>query len=193
MEKPDEILMLEHQQGDQEAVAILFKRYQRPIFNFALRILGNRADAEDVTGDVFLSVSSKKDTYEPRGKFSTWIYTITRNACLTRIRRRKPMFSLSWKPEHSEEEKDWDIPDPGSTPREAANQKDLASKVASAVKALPLPQKEALVLREYQGLSYEEISQVLNCSLEQVKILIFRGRERLKKELPSFIAEEKYG
>ena len=91
------------------------------------------------------------------------------------------------------EYKEWDVPDTAPLASDELNKKDTAIYVKKAIAKLPVLQKEALVLREYHNLSYEEISQVLNCSLEQVKILIFRGRERLKKELPAFIAEEHNG
>ncbi len=190
MDKQDEDLILEFQQGKSEALEMLYHRYKQPILNFSLRILSNRADAEDVTAEVFLVLFSKKDSYRSKAKFSTWIFTVAYNACITRIRKRKRVVSLWFTKDDDPEEKEWEIPDPNSLPSEDLAKKETALQVKRAIQNLPELQKEALVLREYHNLSYEEISQILDCSLENVKILIYRARERLKKTLPSFLREE---
>ena len=84
MARHDEELIIEYQQGSEEAFEMLFQRYKKPILNFALRILGNRADAEDITADVFLIRFTKKNLYKPDAKFSTWLFTVARNACITK-------------------------------------------------------------------------------------------------------------
>lgn len=190
MSKQDEELIAEYQQGNDEALNMLFHRYKMPVFNFALRLLGNRAEAEDAASEVFLVLVSKKEAYQPKAKFSTWLFTVTRNACIDRIRKRKNIFSL-WFTNSSGEQEQWEIPDDdGETAAEHAARRETAHQVKSVIELLPPMQKEALILREYQGLKYEEIAHILGCSLENVKVLIFRARERLRVELASSILED---
>jgi len=181
---------MDYQMGDQDAVGVLFQRYNKPVFNFALRMLMNRADAEDVTGDVFLILFSKKYTYNPQAKFSTWLFTVVRNNCIDKIRKRKKMTYMWFRKNKDHEMEEWDPSDNRDIPSDQLLHKEEASMVKAAIKKLPWNQREALILREYQKLNYEEISKILNCSLENVKILIFRARERLRQELSSFIKED---
>ncbi len=186
----DEQLMLNFQAGDKGALSVIFERYKTSVFNFCLRILGNRPDAEDITGEVFLSLFSKQYSYEQKAKFSTWIYTIARNSCIDRLRKRKFNVSL-WFTNKDEEEGFWDVEDKSELQREAMADREQSRMVRKAILGLPLEQKEAIILREYQGLAYEEIAKVLGCSLGKVKVLIFRARESLRTELSSFIEEVK--
>lgn len=193
MPTPDEELIFEYQRGNREAFEMIFERYKKPILNYCWRILGNRADAEDATGDVFTSVLSQKDSFKPQAKFSTWLFTIAHNACISKLRKRKPVFSLWVKKDDHEEMEEWAIPDPKPLPHAELLEKERMEAVKKAILKLPEAQKEALVLREYQELSYEEISSILGCSKENVKILIFRARERLRMELLSFFKEDRHG
>ena len=187
----DEQLILEFQAGNKDCVSMIFERYKTPIFNFCLRYLGNRPDAEDATGDVFLKLFSHQYTFDPGAKFSTWIYTIARNSCIDRIRKRKFSVSLWFTAREDGSEGYWDIEDPSEVSRDQLAQKEVTQSIRVGIRKLPLEQKEALILREYQGLSYEEIAKVLGCSLEKTKVLIFRARENLRKELSSLIQEGK--
>ena len=183
----DENLMEDYRlSGDSEVMAIIYQRYKAKILNFALRILANRAQAEDVTGEVFLTLFSNKYTSDRNAKFSTWLYTVARNKCIDHIRKRNNVFSL-WFKSSTGEEGQFAIADENEIPRDELIKKEAASEVKNALAKLPNNQKEALVLREYQQLSYEEISQVLDCSLENVKVLIYRAREQLRVELKSFL------
>ena len=189
MEQSDEDIMLKFQQGNDGAVTMIFERYQNPILNFCLRILGNRADAEDVTGDVFLALFSKKYSFQPQAKFSTWLYTIARNNCIDRIRKRKNIISVWFTSKEDGSTEQWDIEDKGNLSHEELANKETAHQVRLAITKLPLEQKEAIILREYNKLNYDQIAQILNCSLEKTKVLIFRGRENLREQLASFLKE----
>jgi RNA polymerase sigma-70 factor (ECF subfamily) len=192
MEQSDEEIMMDYQSGrEPEAVSIIFFRYKSRILNFCLRILGNRADAEDVTGDVFLTLFSRKYVYDSKAKFSTWLYTVARNRCISRMRNRQNIVSVWFSSQGSNTHEQWEIEDSEDLAIEQLAKREAASCVKRAIRQLPYEQREALILREYHRLSYDEISQILNCSLEKVKILIFRGRECLRKELKSFIEEER--
>lgn len=168
----------------------IFTRYKKPVFNFAFRFLANRAEAEDVASDVFLTVVSGRYQYSPNAKFSTWLFTVTRNACISRIRSGKKMFSLWFKTEQGEEEQ-LDVADPSlSRPDDALLKEEQSVFLEKALAHLPLGQREAIILKEFQNMRYEEIAKVLNCSLSNVKILIFRGRENLRRELKTSGLEE---
>ncbi len=188
-EQTDEQLMLDFQRGDDNAVQIIFKRYKSPLLNFSLRILGNRADAEDVTSDVFLTLFDRKYTFHPEAKFSTWLFTVTRNRCLSQLRKKKGISSLWFYSKEDETSKPLEIEDAHAFSKADLEEKEMGVLIQQAIQRIPLEQKEALVLREYHQMSYDEISQVLDCSLEKIKILIFRAREKLRQELTPFIEE----
>jgi len=191
MEERDEDIMLAYQIGAQpEVIKVIFFRYKTRILNFCLRMLGNRADAEDVIGDVFLALFAKKYVYDPKAKFSTWLYTVARNSCISRIRKRKKVVSVWFSSKGGRSTPDqWDVEDHQDSASDQLGKREAALCVRKAIGQLPYEQREAVVLREYHRLSYEEISRILNCSLEKVKILIFRGRGQLKEELKSFMEE----
>ena len=187
MTKPDDELIADYQKGDTKALEMLFDHYKKPVLNFALRITGNRADAEDVVSDVFMAVFINKDRYQPKAKFSTWLFTIARNSCINKLRKKKNIFSMWVQNNQSGDYELLDVPDTETMPDRLVKEKEVAAHVKNAIAKLPETQREALVLREYQNFSYEEISQILGCSLENVKVLIFRARERLRQELSSFM------
>jgi len=189
MERQDEDLILGYQQGQVEDFNQLFARYKRPVFNFSLRILNNRADAEDVTSEVFMRLHEKRQYYQPqRAKFSTWLFTIAHHCCISQLRRPRPNISL-WIRKDNGEEKEWNIPDTQPSVPQEMIRREEGREVRRAIAKLPDQQKEALILREYHQFSYQEIAQIMSCSLEQVKILIFRAREFLRNTLPHLNAE----
>ena len=168
---------------------MIFERYKNRVLNFCLRILGNRADAEDATGEVFLAVFEQKYTYDPKARFSTWLFTVARNCCINRIRKRKTTISLWFNSKDNDDEGPWDIPDSKPLSSQELERKETAVRVRKAIQHLPPQQREAIILREYHDFTYEQIAQILKCSLEKVKILIYRARESLRGELNSFQQE----
>ena len=183
MNKKDEELMMESKLGDREALVEIFHRYKVSLFNYAFRILGNRADAEDVVSDVFLVLSSPNTIYTPKAKFSTWLYTIAHNACISRIRKRKKFLYMWFKRKKDDTYTELDIPSEQNPVSLNTDEKNAISQIKGAIKKLPLEQREAIVLRVYQNLSYAEISEALGYSISKVKVLIFRAREKLRRKL----------
>lgn len=179
--------MMNFNAGNQGSLEVLFKRYQKPVFNFAWRRLGHRADAEDVTAEVFTKLASGKVAYEPRAKFSTWIFTMTRNHAISKLRKQKVFYPLSFFKTQSGDSAPEDRADPKPLASEIISQKESSLQVSEAIAKLPLNQREAIVLREYHELTYDEIAETLDCSLANVKMLIFRARETLRVELASVL------
>lgn len=187
MSRTDEELMRALQSGDGTAMNQIFQNNKKRIFNFCYSLLGHRADAEDIAGDVFVSVLKNRDQYDSTRTFSTWIFTIARNMCFNRMRVRKHSVSMWFTQPGSHQSEEWDIESKEDDSRDALLKKERAQHVCQAIAKLPFEQKEALELRQYQGFSYAEISEILDCSLEKVKILIYRAKENLRSELAAFI------
>jgi len=188
---PDAALMLRVKRGDRAAFEELVARYQQPVLNFIFRTLPDSAEAEDLAQGVFVQVWKSAARYEPAAKFSTWLFTIARNLCLNELRRRSrhPADSLD-APAHSDsdEPRGHGIEDK----REAAApdtllRGELEAKVSEAVAALPENQRTALLLWQREEMAYEDIAEVLDCSLSAVKSLIHRSRETLKARLKPYL------
>jgi len=187
--RSDEDIVLDFQSGHEEAIQMIFSRYKTRILNFCLRLLGNRADAEDATAEVFLTLFAKKYAFNPQAKFSTWLFTVARNSSISRIRKRKQAVSLWFQDRETETWQHLEPEDQKDQSREFLERGETADHVRWAISQLPYEQREAIVLREYHDFKYEQIAQILNCSLEKVKILLFRAREQLRIELASFVKE----
>jgi len=187
---PEVALMLRVQRGDRDAFAELVARWQQPVWSFVLRSLGNESDAEDVAQAVFVQAWKAAGRYRPTARFSTWLFTIARNLCLNELRRRArhPAESLEAPAVSGEEHTRPQLPDTAQPqPGEALLLRELESRLAAALAALPETQRTALLLSQRDELSYEEISAVLGCSLNATKSLIFRARETLKHRLKRYL------
>ena len=186
----DTVLMLRVKEGDRLAFTALVEKYKQPVMNLAFRTLKDGTEAEDVAQLVFLQVYKAAPRYAASAKFSTWLFTIARNVCLNEIRRRTrhPADSL-------------DEPAPGDDETSARQHADLRSaappdellrdeleaKVEEALAALPENQRTAILLWQRDESSYEEIAEVLGCSVSATKSLIHRGREALKERLKPYL------
>jgi len=167
----------------------LFERYQSMIFNLAYQILGDREEALDVAQEVFLAIYRKMDTFRGESSLKTWIYRIAVRRAANRFRwwnrlRRRGTVSLE---EHlsrnPERELTWDLTSKARSPEEALLLQEEREGVKQMLNALPLQQRIAVIMRDIEGLSYEEIAESLNVSLGTIKSRIARGREILKHHL----------
>lgn len=187
---PDAAVMLRVKRGDVRAFEELVEKYKQPVINVIARTLRDPTEAEDLAQNVFVQVFKSADRYKATAKFSTWLFTIARNLCLNEIRRRSrhPAESL----ETSQSDND-DLPARQFedvkifSPGENALQGELEEKVQAALKELPENQRTAILLCRQDELSYEDISEVLGCSLSATKSLIHRGRETLKEKLKPYL------
>jgi RNA polymerase sigma-70 factor (ECF subfamily) len=159
-------VVLRARRGDQAAFAQIVTLYQKPIFNYVLRMVGDREVAEEVTQDVFLRVHQNLGRFSFRSKFTTWLFRIAKNRALDELRsdpRRQLRTEL--------EEETVAVDD---APVERAETIDA---IWRAVEALPAELKMALLLRDVAGFSYAEIMEIAEASLPTVKWRIFRARE----------------
>lgn len=187
---PDAALMLRVKQGDTAAFTALVEKYKQPILNLAWRTVGDPTEAEDLAQNVFVQAWKSADRYQATAKFSTWLFTIARNLCFNEIRRRvrHPAESLDQTRDDSEEQPMHQVVDKriAAAPDEMLRG-ELEDKVDAALLALPENQRTALLLCRQEELSYEEIAEVLGCSLSATKSLIHRARETLKAKLKPYL------
>lgn len=187
---PDAALMLRVQRGDRAAFTELVGKYQQPIYNFILRTLRDETEAEDLAQNTFVQVWKSAQRYKANARFTTWLFTIARNLCLNEIRRRSrhPAESLDGFVSGDDEQVAPQIEDRAAAqPAGEVLQGELESKLAEALAALPENQRTAILLCQRDELSYDEIAEVLDCSLSATKSLIFRGRETLKARLKAYL------
>jgi RNA polymerase sigma-70 factor (ECF subfamily) len=187
---PDAALMLRVQRGDRRAFEALMARHAQAVANFLYHSLGDAAEAEDLTQNVFLQVYKSAARYRVTAKFTTWLFTIARNLCLNELRRRArhPALSLDAPPPEFEDAPARAVPDTRPDgPVDTLLLSELEAKIQEALGDLPEAQRTAILLYREQDLSYDDIAAVLGCSLTAVKSLIHRGRETLKRRLKPYL------
>ena len=187
----DEELMCQYQKGDMLAMGEIMRRYKNPVYNFIHRLSRNSEETEDLAQEVFLRVHQYRARYTPSGKFSTWIFSIAHNLFIDSIRKRYWLVLWPRKEDNPDDPVEFASPTPSAA--EESERNDLAEIVKRCIQGLPFLQKEALILREYERMEYEEIAAILNKSLGTVKTLIHRARENLKNKLLPYAEEIKGG
>lgn len=167
-------LMMRVKKGEEAALVQLIKRWQNPLINFFYRSLSSRADAEDLAQTVFIKVHGASKRYEPRARFSTYIFHIARRVLLNEYRRRgrKPLHLLA--PE--------DLPSP-SAPDPEIKLLELEEVFQRGLTQMPENHRTAILLLKQQELSYAEIADIMDTTESLVKTWIFRARQLLKEEL----------
>jgi RNA polymerase sigma-70 factor (ECF subfamily) len=187
---PDVALMLRVREGDTDALRELIERHQRAVINTIHRAIGDASEAEDLAQRVFVQVYRSAKRYKPTAKFTTWLFTITRNTILNEHRRRSrhPAQSLdALQDPRDPETAGWQPPDTTTRdPAQEAVERELQEKIKEAVQELPEAQRTAVILCRYEGLSYEEIAEVLGCSVSATKSLLHRARLTLKDNLRGY-------
>ena len=181
-ESTDEELIARFQQGDNYAFDLLVKRYKDPLLNYVFRFLGDRTDAEDIIQETFYRLYKNKHYYKEIAKFSTWIYTIAGNLAKTELRKRKRrnLFSINY---YMSTDKDYDLPDDQTSPEKDANTTITDDIIQQSVDKLSPKFKQVIILRDIQGFSYEEISEIIKIPLGTVKSRVNRARLKLQEDL----------
>ena len=165
----------------------LFERYSSMVFGLVFQILGDREEALDVSQEVFLTIYRKMDTFRGESSLKTWIYCIAVHRAANRFRwwnrlRRRGTVSLE---EHlsksPNQELSWNLRSKAQSPEEALLLQEERSEIERMLLELPLQQRIAVIMRDIEGMSYDEIAESLHVSLGTVKSRIARGREELKR------------
>ncbi|MBX7220218.1 MAG: RNA polymerase sigma factor [Blastocatellia bacterium] len=190
MSKTDEELLREFQRGDEAAFATLYNRYRLPLYRFLARKLGNIARAEDITQEVFVAVVQHADEWREEASVKTYLYRIAFNRAVSELRRSEHKVMVA--------EKDTD-PEDGPPPREAVSSdspaenyelRERARLVREALQKIDPEFRDAILLKEYEDLKYEEIADILGIAVGTVKSRIFRGKLELKKRLEKVMRTE---
>ncbi len=172
-------LILRCQERDSAAMGTLIVQYQHWVYNIAYGMLGHHEDAEDAAHDAFLSVWQNIDSFKFRSRFSTWLYRIVKNKCLNVIGQRK---RRKTDPMDIDDSQPW-VPLDNVTPEQEVLRTEQSEILHAALGRLKESYRTILILRELRELSYEEIAEVLNCTLGRVKSRLHEARKALREEL----------
>lgn len=179
----DEELVARAQAGDQESFNQLVVRWERPIYALAYRTLNREEDARDVVQEAFLRAFRGLRGFKGEAKFSSWLYRITLNLCRDWMRkaRRAPLIQV---PE-SEDGLDMaeQMPSPAESVEELVNRQQMSAAVARAMADLPAEQRTAILMKEFHGLTFQEIADALDCPLSTVKTRLYQGLSVLRRRL----------
>ena len=185
---PDLRLLERCRQGDAHAFETLFRKYQTYVYNISLGMLCNGEDAADITQETFLRLHRSLDSFRGDASFSTWLYRVAVNLCITELRRRsRSRFQFLDDVQHDE-----DTPlheEVGPSPQEAVELEEDRKVVHQVLRMLPPDYRAVMVLRHFQQLAYEEIAEVLGLSLSQVKTRLFRARKMFKDRFETVLGE----
>ena len=165
---------------DSNAYELLVREYEKNVYNLALRMTGNSEDAYDMSQEAFIKAYNSLSSFRGDSKFSVWLYRIVSNVCLDFLRSRNRRATVSLSVENDEgEEMELDIADEASSPQALLDRSLTRDAVRRGLQALPPDHREILLLREIQGLSYDEIAETLDLEVGTVKSRIFRARKKL--------------
>jgi len=169
----DNTLMEEVKEGKVEKLAVLFEKYHVQLFNFFLRLTGNRGVSEDLVQDVFLRILKYRTTYRGQSKFTVWMYQIARNAHIDYLRKSKGELSL---------DDQWDeVVETEPTPLDRLERGQDVKLLQEALARLPLKKREVLVLSRYQDMKYKDIAELFGCQIGTVKAHVHRAIKDLGK------------
>jgi RNA polymerase sigma factor (sigma-70 family) len=166
-EASDTRLMEEVRDGKVERLAIIFERHYIMLYNFFLRLTGNRNASEDLVQDVFFRILKYRETYQGKSKFTVWMYQIARNAHVDYLRKQRPEVPL--------EEQFHETASPDAEPAAKMLAEVDIDLLRKALDRLPLRKKEILLLSRFQDMKYKDIAQLLDCSISTIKTSVHRA------------------
>lgn len=182
----DQQLVARARQGDKNAFGLLVSKYQRKVQRLLSRLVRDPAEVEDLTQETFIKAYRALDSFRGDSAFYTWLYRIAINTAKNHLMasNRRPMVNATV--HETEEGETWDELDTLSdseTPENLLLTQEIAQTVEEAIQSLPEELRTAITLRELEGLSYEEIAQVMGCPIGTVRSRIFRAREAIAHRL----------
>jgi RNA polymerase sigma-70 factor (ECF subfamily) len=162
--------------GEPEAYALLIDQYKAPVYNLVLKLTDNREDAEDLAQEIFIRAFEALDRFDIRKRFFPWLYTIALNMIRNHHKKKKPLLMRNFEAliggRRTAEVRN---------PEHMVQSKQAAQMLDSCIRKLPLPQKEAVVLRYYQELTFEEIAQIQKIKISAAKMRVYRGLKHLSR------------
>ena len=178
----DEELVARSMGGDLDSFNQLVVRWERPIYALAYRVIGREEDARDVAQETFLRAFRALSGFKGQAKFSSWLYRITLNLCRDWIRRERRT-PVAQAPEGVDLIELAGEAQPSESVEDLVSRRELSRVVARAMAALPEDQRTAIILKEYHGLTFQEIADLLDCPLSTVKTRLYQGLTVLRKHL----------
>lgn len=187
----DEELMIAYREGDVAAFEVLVKRHEGPMFNFILRSTGRRDLAEELLQEVFIRIVKSAPKYEQTAKFTTWAYTIARNICIDRARKANKYGEVSLDRTMGDDGegqtfKDALVDEEGDSSTVDYDRKQFVKRLEAALEELPDEQRDVFVMREFSGLKFREIAEVLEIPVPTVKSRMRYALEALRGHLQMY-------
>src|SRR5436853_3641270 len=174
--------------GDKDAFRVLVERHSRPLFRLAFRMTGNQQDAEDVVQDSFLRAYRQLGKFDERASFGTWLYRIAVNCSLDLVRSRKRRSGHLAPVDPEMEDPVLSLPAQDPTPDRLAMSGEVRERVAEAMNELSASERTAFVLRHFEGMCIEDVSQVLGCQPGAAKHSVFRAVQKLRRALEPLVS-----
>ena len=176
----ESVLIRRAANGDAAAFNSLMELHERRMYAVALRMCGNPEDAQDCLQEAMLRIFRSIAGFKAQSSFSTWVYRITMNTCLDELRKRKnrPSTSLDGLVDAG-----WSPVDAGETPERHTLRREVRQTLQAMISELPEDMRAAVVLRDIQGYSYDEIAEMLDTNVGTIKSRISRGREKLREKI----------
>jgi RNA polymerase sigma-70 factor (ECF subfamily) len=184
MPSSDEELVTLSQGGDLDSFNQLVLRWERPIYALAYRVIGREEEARDVAQETFLRAFRAIKGFKGQAKFSSWLYRITLNLCRDWIRRERRT-PVSQPPEGVDIVELAGESEPSESIEALVSRREVGRAVAKAMASLPDEQRTAIILKEYHGLTFQEIADLLDCPLSTVKTRLYQGLTVVRKQLGS--------
>jgi RNA polymerase sigma-70 factor (ECF subfamily) len=190
----DEELMLRYRDGEAAAFDALYRRYERPLFDFIHRLVPNSTDSESLFQETFFRLVRAKAGYRATAQFKTWLFQIAVNLCRDRARRMKHRSHLSLDAPLSPSGEgrgyvQGRVSDPAPSVDRSVETGELETAVKGAVGSLPEEERLVVVLKEYQGMTYSEIAGIMDRPVGTLKFLHHRACERLREALAPYLGE----
>lgn len=192
---PDTDLVERCRDRDGAAFDEVVGRYKTKIYTYLLRMMGNAADAEDLTQEVFVRLYTSLDSFRSQASLNTWLFRIAGNLCIDHFRRAKKHRAIAFSLDEPRDGENTDagggqtyeVPDTTYEPYRVAERAETAQQIQQALRQLPEKLRAVLILHDIEGMPYEEIAQVVDCPLGTVKSRLFNARLQLRQRLTGYL------
>jgi RNA polymerase sigma-70 factor, ECF subfamily len=181
----DQELIARCREGDVEAFGLIYERYERPVYRFAYHMLGDPDEADDIKQDTFVKAYRTLPGFRGDCSLLTWLLKVTGNLCRDRRKSQSRRGEMELLPEFEATLSDHS--EYGSDPATLMERKYMRSAVHRVLGGLPAAQRELIVLRDIEGLSYQQIAEILGCSVASIKLRLFRARRGFKDRMESLL------